>query len=155
MAGGTPCRVMIRFAGRQGGRGFRIGGRGVGRVSEMANFIPRSCREAEISGVGVRAVSRIGFGFGGGVLQVSPFGFYSGQSVCPVNQGTLPIYSTKKDTGIRNGRCDFLSGSVAFARKIRYDVRAFGRFSVFVRGDRAGWVFRMVCGALFYALLAI
>jgi hypothetical protein len=42
----------------------------------MANFIPGSCREAEISGVGVRAVSvSVSVLAGGGVLRVSPVWF--------------------------------------------------------------------------------
>lgn len=95
---GPHAGVMIRFAGRRGGRGFRIGGRGVGRVSEMTNFIPGSCREAEISGVGMRAVSRIGFGFGrGGVFfGFRRFGLF-GRAVLPVNRGPC-LYIVRKKT---------------------------------------------------------
>ena len=92
---GPHAGVMIRFAGRRGGRGFRIGRRGVGRVSEMTNFIPGSCREAEISGVGVRAVSvsvlagGCSSGFAGLVC--------SGGRFCPLIGGPC-LYIVRKKT---------------------------------------------------------
>ena len=92
---GPHAGVMIRFAGRRGGRGFRIGGRGVGRVSEMTNFIPGSCREAEISGVGVRAVS-VSVLAGGVFFGFRRFGLF-GRAVLPVNRGPC-LYIVRKKT---------------------------------------------------------
>ncbi len=97
---GPHAGVMIRFAGRRGGQGFRIGRRGVGRVSEMTNFIPGSCREAEISGVGMRAVSRIGFGFGRGGCSSGFAGLVcSGGRFCPLIGGPCP-YIVRKKTSV-------------------------------------------------------
>ena len=92
---GRHAGVMIRFAGRRGGRGFRIGGRGVGRVSEMTNFIPGSCREAEISGVGVRAVS-VSVLSGGVFFGFRRFGLL-GRAVLRVYRGPC-LYIVRKKT---------------------------------------------------------
>ena len=156
---GPHAGVMIRFAGRRGGQGFRIGRRGVGRVSEMTNFIPGSCREAvglvaemtnfipgscreaEISGVGVRAVS-VSVLAGGVFFGFRRFGLF-GRSVLPVNRGPC-LYIVRKKTPAYAKTLRFFIRECCICAKIRYICTGLRTISVFVRGDRAGWVFRMV-----------
>ena len=138
---GPHAGVMIRFAGRRGGQGFRIGRRGVGRVSEMTNFIPGSCREAEISGVGVRAVS-VSVLAGGVFFGFRRFGLF-GRSVLPVNRGPC-LYIVRKKTPAYAKTLRIFIRECCICAKIRYICTGLRTISVFVRGDRAGWVFRMV-----------
>ena len=61
----------------------------------MTNFIPGSCREAEISGVGVRAVS-VSVLAGGVFFGFRRFGLF-GRAVLPVNRGPR-LYIVRKKT---------------------------------------------------------
>ena len=145
MAGGTPCRgydPVRRTTGRTGlsdrperrRAGFGDDEFHPGELPGGGNF---RCRNAG----GVE--NRFRFWPGGGVLRVSWVLFVRAGGFARIS-GASPGYSTKKDPGIRLGHCDFLSGSVAFARKFVTFVRAFGRFRFSFAENRAGWVFRMV-----------
>ena len=145
MAGGTPCRgydPVRRTTGRTGlsdrrerrRAGFGDGEFHPGELPGGGNF---RCRNAG----GVE--NRFRFWPGGVFFGFRRFGLF-GRAVLPVNRGPRLYIVRKKDPGIRNGHCDFLSGSVAFARKFVTFVRAFGRFRFSFAENRAGWVFRMV-----------
>ena len=91
---GPHAGVMIRFAGRRGGRGFRIGRRGV-----RAGFGDDEFHPGELPGGGnfrCRSAGGFGFGFGRGVFfGFRRFGLF-GRSVLPVNRGPCPYIVRKK-----------------------------------------------------------
>ena len=145
MAGGTPCRgydPVRRTTGRTGlsdrrerrRAGFGDGEFHPGELPGGGNFRCRSAGGVE---------NRFRFWPGGVFFGFRRFGLF-GRAVLPVNRGPRLYIVRKKTPAYVTGHCDFLSGSVAFARKFVTFVRAFGRFRFSFAENRAGWVFRMV-----------
>jgi len=144
MAGGTPCRgydPVRRTTGRTGlsdrrerrRAGFGDGEFHPGELPGGGNF---RCRNAG----GVE--NRFRFWPGGVFFGFRRFGLF-GRSVLPVNRGPC-LYIVRKKTPAYAKTLRFFIRECCICAKIRYICTGLRTISVFVRGDRAGWVFRMV-----------
>ena len=144
MAGGTPCRgydPVRRTTGRTGlsdRRERRRAGFGddefhPGELPGGGNFRCRSAGGVE---------NRFRFWPGGVFFGFRRFGLF-GRSVLPVNRGPC-LYIVRKKTPAYAKTLRFFIRECCICAKIRYICTGLRTISVFVRGDRAGWVFRMV-----------
>ena len=144
MAGGTPCRgydPVRRTTGRTGLSdrrerrrvGFGDGEFHPGELPGGGNF---RCRNAG----GVE--NRFRFWPGGVFFGFRRFGLF-GRAVLPVNRGPR-LYIVRKKTPAYAKTLRFFIRECCICAKIRYICTGLRTISVFVRGDRAGWVFRMV-----------
>ena len=144
MAGGTPCRgydPVRRTTGRTGlsdrrerrRAGFGDGEFHPGELPGGGNFRCRSAGGVE---------NRFRFWPGGVFFGFRRFGLF-GRSVLPVNRGPC-LYIVRKKTPAYAKTLRFFIRECCICAKIRYICTGLRTISVFVRGDRAGWVFRMV-----------